>query len=258
MMASEKTIAGIVAVLVLAAFAMPNLSGYAVASECSGTPLLHLTPNPAQAGQLVTASVTGLKNCYGAEVMVKEGSTCGGAAIASYDCKGVNCGGSTAFVLGTARDYIIAACIDKDGDGYFLSQNEKSSFALKVTSLPELLIAGVSLTPKVVYAGDPIVAAITVKNDGVTAIRGFTINYEVFREGAPKAFYIYNVRNEESSVISYFRQYERQPGESKEFRMPAISASAGTYKIKITLDAEKLYNEVDETNNIYETTFAVL
>jgi len=257
-MINEKAIVGAVIVLVLAAFVVPSISGFAVASECSGTPLLHLTPNPAQAGQLVTASVTGLKNCYGAEVLIKEGSTCGGVVLASYDCKGISCSGSTAFTFSVARDYIIAACIDRDEDGYFLSQNEKSSFALKVTSLPDLAIANVLLTPKTAYAGDPIVAAITVENKGITAMRGFTINYEVFREGAPKAFYTYNIRNEETSGISYFRQYELQPGESKEFRMPAISVGAGTYKIKITLDAEKRYNEFDETNNIYETTLTVL
>src|SRR3989344_7441861 len=116
----DKIIAAVVSVFVLFSFvAGGGISGFAVAASCTGTPVLQLTPSPAQIGQLVLAKVTGLKNCFGAEVLLKDetqGSRCSGNTIASYQCRGVGCDNSVSFTLNTARDYVIAACIDKDGD----------------------------------------------------------------------------------------------------------------------------------------------
>ncbi len=258
---NERAIFALAAALVLFSFLAPNnFSAFAVAPSCAGSPVLHLTPNPAQAGQLIAAKVTGLKNCFGAEILLKDetsGSRCSGNTIVSYQCRGVGCDNSISFTLNTAKEYVIAACIDRDNDNYYLSQNEHSQEILKVTSLPDLAIGGVVFSPKAAYAGNQIIATVALVNNGVASARGFTTNYELFREGQARPFYTYNTANDDTSGVYYFRQHDLQPGGSAQLKIPAVSLAAGSYKIKVTLDAEKRYEESDEGNNVYETTLTV-
>src|SRR3989344_515394 len=257
-MKSDKGIAALVSVFVLFSFiAGGGISGFAVAASCTGTPVLHLAPNPAQASQLVLAKVTGLKNCFGAEVLLKDetqGSRCSGDTIASYQCRGVGCDNSVSFAPNTARDYVIAACIDKDYDGYYLSQNEHSLAALKVISLPDLAVSGLKFSPARASAGQPIIATAAISNKGVVTATSFTYMYELFRAGQVNTVYKYT--NEYNDFPSKTK-IVLAAGEVKQVAMPAVSLGAGEYRVKLSLDFRERFNEADETNNIYETTLTV-
>lgn len=258
MKSSDKIIAAAVSVFVLFSFvAGGGISGFATADSCTGSPVLHLTPNPAQAGQLIAAKVTGLKNCFGAEVLLKDetdGTRCSGNTIASYQCRGVSCDNSVSFTRNVAKDYVIAACVDRDGDGYYLNQGEHSPAILTVTSLPDLAIDGVTFSPKLAYANNPIVATAALSNNGVVTATSFTYKYEIFRAGQTNSVYKYtNEYNDFPSKTSIVLG----AGETKQVAMPAVSLGAGEYKVKLTLDFGGRFNEADEGNNVYETALTV-
>ncbi len=253
-MINEKTAFVLAALVVAVSFVAPSISGFTVASECSGTPILQLTPNPAQASQPITASITGLKNCYGAQVLLKE-DICSGPTIASFGCKGVNCHGDAVFAMNSAKDYLITACIDRDNNGDFLGSNERAPTVLQVISLPDLSADKILLLPEAPAAGQPIAATATISNLGVTAATGFTYRYEIFRQNWPTAFYSYS--NEVGDFPSK-TDAALEASESKQVQLPSVSLSSGTYRIKLSLDYGNRFVESNEMNNIYETTLVVV
>src|SRR3989338_3073647 len=86
---------GFVAVLialvaVFGSFADAPVTGYAVAGVCQGVPVLTMSPNPAKAGDAVTASVSGLQGCVG-RIMDLRKDNCYGPVLDSVRCYDSEC-----------------------------------------------------------------------------------------------------------------------------------------------------------------------
>jgi len=93
-------------------------TGFAAAS-CSGNAVLELSPQQVQLNEPITAKVSGLSNCLGQKVILREGSDlCNGQIVKSYICNRPDCNTKTIFYKGHPKTYSITACVDKDNDGY--------------------------------------------------------------------------------------------------------------------------------------------
>ncbi|MEK6807691.1 MAG: CARDB domain-containing protein [Nanoarchaeota archaeon] len=253
----NKAIVAVAVLIVFAALAAPYASptGFSIATQCSGVPILQFSKDPVLAGQYVIARVSGLTNCEGKEILIKENDgMCNGPVLASFTCRNSVCDSAATLILNTARDYWISACIDKDGDKYYMNSNERAISSLRVLSLPDLSANGL-VFPENIYANDPIVAKALISNKGVVTATRFTYSFDVFKENWPTAVYSYTNRASEQSATVL--QEVLAPGEAKTLQMPAISLGKGTYRAKFSIDFDNKFAEPDEMNNIVETKFVV-
>ena len=252
-----KTVLAVAVLVVFASLVAPYASstGFAVAMSCTGIPILQLSKDPVLAGQSIIARVSGLKNCEGKEILIKENDgMCNGPVLTSFTCRNSVCDSAASLTMWTAKDYLISACIDKDGDGYYMNSNERTINSLRVLSLPDLS-ADSLVFPEKIYANDPIVAKADISNKGVVTVTRFTYSFEIFRENWPAA--VYSHTNKAQQLSATVLKEVLEPGEEKTLQMPAVSLGKGTYRAKFSLDFDNKFAEPDEMNNIYETKFIV-
>ena len=94
--------------------------------SCSGSVSLSLNPDPATPGSTVTATASGLSNCNGKTVYIRDGA-CSGTTKGSCTVSGSGCsdsfnGGGSCSPLSQPTYY---ACIDKNGDNDFSDSGER-------------------------------------------------------------------------------------------------------------------------------------
>ena len=101
-------------------------------AQCSGSISLSLSPNPAQPSSTITASTSGLSNCDGKTIYIKDYQGCSsGTTICS--CTSGDSGCSCQFTAPSSEgDYTYFACIDKNGDDDFSDSGESDSVVLTV------------------------------------------------------------------------------------------------------------------------------
>jgi len=104
---------------------------------CSGYSSLFFSSNPVSVNSLVQAYVSGLSNCNGKTIYIKDDGGCNfGKTICS--CVSSSTGCSCVFTSPSKEgDYTYYACIDKNNDGDFSDAGESTSAILRV--IPSLL-----------------------------------------------------------------------------------------------------------------------
>jgi hypothetical protein len=104
---------------------------------CSGYSSLFFSSNPVSVNSLVQAHVSGLSNCNGKTIYIKDDKGCNfGKTICS--CISSSTGCSCLFTSPSKEgDYTYYACIDKNNDGDFSDEGESTSAILRV--IPSLL-----------------------------------------------------------------------------------------------------------------------
>ncbi|MCD6371690.1 MAG: hypothetical protein J7L39_03160 [Candidatus Aenigmarchaeota archaeon] len=100
-------------------------------STCSGSISLTLSPSSTSPSSTVTASVSGLSNCNGKTVYIRENS-CSGTSVTSCSVSGSGCS-SDFNAPPTQGTYSYYACIDKNENGNYDDRGEYDSATLIVT-----------------------------------------------------------------------------------------------------------------------------
>ena len=223
-------------------------TGFAAAS-CSGNAVLELSPQQVQLNEPITAKVSGLSNCLGQKVILREGSDlCNGQIVKSYICNRPDCNTKTIFYKGHPKTYSITACVDKDNDGYLIEQGERSTFVLTVTSLPDFKVDSIkySATPKDGYSFFPFVS---VSNAGVAGSIGVDVKYEVLKNDST-----YRLKTVYEKV---FPDVALPAGKVVALNLPQMTLSKGDYIVKVSIDYLGYIVENNEQNNILQQNLLV-
>jgi len=118
--------------------------------------------------------------------------------------------------------------------------NNAEAVTFSSTSLPDLVIEGITLSPTRPSIGDKVIFTVTIKNQG----SGKAGSSHVY-------FYVDNARQNSASVNTI------EPGATANITF-AWTAQAGSHSIKAVADSEEEVVESDETNNDYTYVFSVL
>jgi len=218
-------------------------TGFAAAS-CSGNSILEVSPNKVQVGEPITATVKGLNNCLGQQVLIKEDSDlCNGQIVASYKCTTANCDNKVTFYKGSAKQYALTACVDKDKDGYLIEQGERSTLVLTVTELPDLKVNSItySMPPKNNYG---FTTKIELANIGVRDTTDVNALFEVITQDSfNRATVVASKKYEDLKILQ---------GTTLTLITPQVTLTKGDYIVKVTVDQTNLLQENNELNNVLQ------
>lgn len=251
----NKAIALAAVLVVLAAIIAPYASttGFAAVS-CTGKPILSLSQNTIQTGSPVVARISGLNNCAGQEILIKKES-CYGDAIGTLTCADSKCSNPVGFTIDSARQYMLYACIDRDGDGLYWKPGEATAAALQVVSLPDLKVKSI-VVPKYITPNAPFNIDVALENAGVLAAGDVEYKAEIYREGGITPF-----KTVTNTGIGVAAPIISAKGEYK-FKVP-LALGSGSYVVKVTVDPTDSSkplgrtNEWDESNNVLSLKFKV-
>ncbi|MEK6923563.1 MAG: CARDB domain-containing protein [Nanoarchaeota archaeon] len=240
----------IVLILVLGYVFFSTFSGQTgfAAAGCSGNSVLELTPSQVQVNEPITAKVSGLSNCLGQKIILKEGSDlCNGQIVKSYICNRPDCNTKTIFYKGHPKTYSITACVDKDNDGYLIEQGERSTSVLTVTSLPDFKIDSIkySITPKDGYSFYPLV---TVSNIGVAGSIGVDVKFEVLTKDGARLKTVYE---------KIFLDVALPASKVVALDLRQMTLSKGDYIVKVQIDYIDYIVENNEQNNVLQQNLLV-
>ncbi len=118
--------------------------------------------------------------------------------------------------------------------------NNAEAVTFSSTSLPDLVIEGITLSPTRPSIGDKVTFTISIKNQG----SGKAGSSHVY-------FYVDNARQNSAFVNTI------EPGATANITF-TWTAEAGTHAIKAVADSNSVVTESDETNNDYTYVFSVL
>ncbi len=241
-MTNAKALAVVVSLLVFAIVVAPNITGFASAVDsggCRGVPTLTLDPNPVQAGKISIARVSGLVDCNGKTVNLKLDS-CFGQTLGSFRCIDKFCSSTFPVKLGAPKDYLIAACIDKNSNGYLYDSGERATSLHKVRSMPDVYVNKITFLPADPRRGQQIIPVISVGNRGVASAYFFNIRVTLTQKDS---------NNRDAIITSWEENVNVGPDTFKEFRAPGYSLSPGDYKVTVELDRLDYIIELNERDN---------
>ncbi len=270
---------GFVAVLValvaaFGGFVQAPVTGYAIASECQGSPVLTLSPNPAKTGEVVTASVSGLTGCAG-RIMDLRKDNCFGPVLDRVKCYDSECASLGQLKYYATGDYQVAACLDKNKNGYLYDPGERAASVLTVVDLPDLAITDLYLPDKI-RARVPFQAIATVENLGTSQFNFANIFFDLYKTVATADKYYGTTSTKEVLVLTWPESaadsastksqfYVSLPaGGKQEVLMRALDLTPGDYRLVVRADWKSIYKttftaveEFSKDNNQLERRFTV-
>ena len=281
-MASNLKVIGFVAVLValVAVFGGQLTSlpatGYAVSSqECQGAPTLTLTPNPARLGDVVTSKISGLVGCEGRMVELRK-DNCFGPLLDTIKCVDSDCSAVGYIKYSATGAFQIAACLDKNRNGYLYDPGERGAAVLDVKSLPDLAITELDV-PVRVASRTPFQPIATVENLGTETISFANIFFDLYKTTATADKYYGTTQMRESLVLTWPESAADSatvagqfyvtlpPGGKQDVLMRSIDLTPGEYRLVVRADWKSIYrtdntavDEFSKSNNQLETTFTVV
>ncbi|MBI2040960.1 MAG: hypothetical protein HYT16_02550 [DPANN group archaeon] len=241
-MTNVKALAIIVSLLVFTIAVAPNITGFVTAVDsggCRGVPTLTLDPNPVQAGKIATARVSGLMDCNGKTVDLKLDS-CFGAKLGSFRCVDKFCTSTFPVKLSAPKDYLIAACIDKNGNGYLYDAGERAASLFKVRSMPDVYVNKISFLPADPRRGQQVIPVISVGNRGSASAYFFNLRVTLSQKDS---------NNRDATITSWENNVQVDANSVKDFRAPGYSLSPGDYKVTVELDRLDYIVELNERDN---------
>ncbi|MBI4095368.1 MAG: hypothetical protein HY438_00745 [DPANN group archaeon] len=102
--------------------------------------------------------------------------------------------------------------------------------------------------PKIMLPNMHITTRAVLSNKGTQSASFVTYDYRIFDERGAEVY-----RSPDGSYI----QVLPVDTEVSRYISTVMFQKAGKYKVRVTIDSEKQFDETDETNNIYETTITV-
>ena len=271
---------GFVAVLValvaaFGGFVQAPVTGYAIANECQGNPVLTLSPNPAKVGDVVTASVSGLTGCAG-RIMDLRKDNCFGPVLDRVKCYDSECASLGRLKYYATGDWQIAACLDKNRNGYLYDPGERAVSVLTTVDLPDLAITDLYL-PSKIQTGVPFQAIATVENQGTSQFNFANIFFDLYKTTATADKYYGNTQMRENLVLTWPESaadsattkgqfYVSLPaGGTQEVVMRALDLTPGEYRLVVRADWKSIYKtdftaveEFSKENNRLEKRFTVV
>ncbi len=281
-MAKENNwqVIGFVAVLVVlvaafGGFVQAPITGYAVGQECQGTPVLTLSPNPVKAGEVVTASVSGLVGCAG-RVMDLRKDNCFGLVLDRVKCYDEECTSVGRLTYSAPGDWQIAACLDKNRNGYIYDRGERAVSILTVVDLPDLAITSLYLPAKI-QSEVPFQAIATVENQGTSQFNFANIFFDLYKTTYTADKYYGTTSKKEVLVLTWPESaadsatvkgqfyVSLPPGGRQEVVMRALALTPGEYHLVVRADWKSIYKtdntaieEYSKDNNRLEKKFTVV
>ncbi|MBI4095253.1 MAG: hypothetical protein HY438_00165 [DPANN group archaeon] len=241
-MTSTKALAIVVSLLVFVIIAAPNITGFATAVDsggCRGVPVLTLSPNPVQAGKISIARVSGLVDCNGKTIDMKL-DNCFGQQLGSIRCVDKFCSSAFQVKLSAPKDYLIAACIDKNSNGYLYDAGERATSLFKVRSMPDVYVSKITFLPSDPRRSQQVIPVISVGNRGSASAYFFNLRVTLSQKDS---------NNRDATITSWENNVQVDANSVKDFRAPGYSLSPGDYKVTVELDRLDYLNELNELDN---------
>lgn len=102
--------------------------------------------------------------------------------------------------------------------------------------------------PKIMLPNTHITTRAIISNEGVLSASFVTYDYRIFDERGAETY-----RSPDGSYI----QVLPADKEVSKYINTVMFSKAGKYKVRVTIDSEKQFDEINENNNVYETTITV-